>query len=138
MAFATFVLKAPHIRLLPIFALVDSGSPWTALAPMDSQFLRIPIKTLRKAQEHPKILFAGDVFRRLLLTDVELVFKDDKGDIVKFEMPSVSVLDPIAKKPVEEYKGIPSVIGVDFLRLHKMALYLNIHKNIAFLERVES
>jgi len=72
------------------------------------------------------------------LTDVELVFKDDKGDIVKFEMPSVSVLDPIAKKPVEEYKGIPSVIGVDFLRLHKMALYLNIHKNIAFLERVES
>jgi hypothetical protein len=107
--------------MLPIFALVDSGSPWTALAPMDSQFLRIPIKTLRKAQEHPRILFAGDVFWRLLLTDVELVFKDDKGDIAKFEMPSVSVLDPIAKKPVEEYKGIPSVIGVEYDRLFKTA-----------------
>jgi hypothetical protein len=72
----------------------------------------------------------------MLMTNVELFFKDDRGEIAKFEMPSISVLEPITRKPAEEYRGIPSVIGLDFLRIHKMALYINIDKSIAFLERV--
>lgn len=138
MTFVSFIIRAPqhHIRLLPILALVDSGSPWTSLAPMDSKMLNVPVRTLRRATNHPRIMFAGDEFWRLLMTDVELFFRDQNGEIVKFELPSVTVLDPIRRAPAEEYRGIPSVIGVDFIRIHKMALYLDLNKNISFLERV--
>ena len=138
MAYVSLILRAPkyHIRLLPIFALVDSGSPWTSLAPMDSQLIGVPVKILKRAENHPRVMFAGDVFWRLLMTNVEIYLKNEDGEIVKFEMPSISVLDPVAKKPAEEYRGIPSVIGLDFIRIHKMAFYMDINKNIAYLERV--
>jgi hypothetical protein len=138
MAFVSCIIRAPqyHLRLLPISALVDTGSPWTALAPMDSKILNVPIRVLRRATDHPRIMFAGDDFWRLLMHNVELSLKDQNGEIIKLELPSITVLDPIRKAQAEEYRGIPSVIGVDFMRIHKMALHLDIDKNMAFLERV--
>jgi hypothetical protein len=129
-------MRAPQYRtrLLPISALVDSGSPWTSLAPLDSKMLNVPIKALRRATNHPRIMFAGDEFWRLLMNNIELYLKDQNGEIVKLELPSVTVLDPIRKTPAEEYRGIPSVIGVNFIRIHKMALHLDLNKNIAVLE----
>jgi hypothetical protein len=81
MAFVSFIIRAPqyNLRLLLISALVDTGSPWTSLAPMDSKILNVPIRALRGATDHPRIMFAGDYFWRLLIHNVELFLKDQDG-----------------------------------------------------------
>lgn len=40
------------------------------------------------------------------------------GEIIKLELPSVTVLDPIRRAQAEEYRDIPSVVDVDFMDAH--------------------
>lgn len=120
---------------MPVEALVDTGSPWIAIAPRDILKLSIPIKSLQKATHFPEVSLAGHKFWRFLLRDVSVNIKDEKGRIIKINLSSISALWPTKKKWPDEIKHIPSVLGSDFLTTTKFALYFNPSKQMAYLER---
>jgi hypothetical protein len=118
---------------MPLWVLVDTGSPWIAITPHDAMMLNIPFPALKKATEFPTIVFAGHKFQRLLLTDVALRARNETGEIVTFDLPSISILSPTKETPLEEFKGIPSVLGADFLNTKGLCLHFNPSKTEAFL-----
>jgi len=122
-----------HIRIKPIQFLVDTGSPWTVISPYDAMQLNIPIQILKKPTDYTTILFAGDKFQRLLLTNVSLRAIDAEGKIAHFDLPSISVIMPTTKKKLGQFKGIHSVLGCDFLNLKKLYLHFDPNKGEAFL-----
>jgi len=135
MAFANATIRAPHIRRpAPIEFLVDTGSPWIAMAPRDVKKVNISIPALKKPQKFVTILFAGSKFWRYLLENASVYVLDETGNLVKVDLPTVSVLWPTKGKP-EEFDSIPSVLGCDFIALEEFQLHFNPSKMIAFLEK---
>jgi len=59
---------------------------------------------------------------------------DETGNIVKVDLPTVSVLWPTKGKP-EEFDSIPSVLGCDFIAFGEFQLHFNPSEMIAFLEK---
>ena len=59
---------------------------------------------------------------------------DESSNMVKIDLPTVSVLWPTKGKP-EEFDAIPSVLGCDFLTLGRFGLYFNPSHMMAFLEK---
>ena len=122
-----------RIRPMPIWVLVDTGSPWTAITPHDAMKLAISTSALEVDTKYPNILFAGEKFRRLILEDVDLRIRDEAGKTITFDLPSVSILSPTKKVPPKEFKGIPSVLGDDFLDAKGFCLHFDPSKGDAFL-----
>ncbi|MFB0544639.1 MAG: hypothetical protein ACETVN_02905, partial [Asgard group archaeon] len=94
--------------------MIYTGSPWVGITPYDALGLNIPFSALRVASEYPIVNFGGHKFKRLLLTDVHLLMRDETGQIAQFNISSVSVLKPTKKLRLKEFKGVPSVLGIDF------------------------
>ena len=122
-----------RIRPMPIWVLVDTGSPWASITPDDAMKLNIPIFALKVDTKYPSIIFAGDKFRRLILPDVSLMIRDETEKTITFNLPSVSVLSPTKKIPPEKFRGIPSVLGTDFINTEGFCLHFNPSKKEAFL-----
>lgn len=135
MAFTNATIRGPHIRrAVPIEFLVDTGSPWIAMAPRDVKKVNISIPALKKPQKFVTILFAGSKFWRYLLENASVYVLDETGSMVKVDLPTVSVLWP-TKGKLEEFDSIPSVLGCDFIALGEFQLHFNPSKMIAFLEK---
>jgi hypothetical protein len=133
----TATIKAPHIRRpLPLEFLVDTGSPWIALAPRDVKKTNIPISALKKPTKFVTILFAGAKFWRYLLGNASVYLVNELGNMVKIDLPTVSVLWPTKGKS-EEFDCIPSVLGCDFITLGGFHLHFDPSNLIAFLEKSE-
>ena len=66
-----------RLRPSKLLTLVDSGSPWTVLTPSGTKLLKVPVKSLDLATEHPRITFAGHTFQRLLLKNVNIYIMDE-------------------------------------------------------------
>jgi hypothetical protein len=137
MPFAFIGLRSSkyRIRPMPIWVLVDTGSPWTAITPDDAMKLDIPTHALKPDTKYPIILFAGGKFRRLLLTDTSLNIREETGKTVTFVPPPITVLSPTKKISPEEFRGIPSVLGDDFLTTEGLSLHFDPRKEEAFLFR---
>ena len=135
--FVFAILRAPHLRPIPINFLVDTGSPWVAIAPADSRRLGISLSRLRRASEHLRVRFAGYVFQRLLLENVTLYLRDEDGAPVRVPMSPVTVLKPLGK-PTSYVESLPSVLGSDFMVAGGFALYFNPANRTAYLERPPS
>ncbi|MFH0862742.1 MAG: retroviral-like aspartic protease family protein [Candidatus Altiarchaeota archaeon] len=133
MLYAHISIRSCRVNPVPIRVLVDTGSPWLAISPKDAKQLNMPISSLTKPKESPKIWFGGHIFYRLLLDDVTIHLKEEDGEIVSVEMPSVSVLQPTKK--AEEVNKLPSVLGCDFLRVGNFSLFFDTGKQAGFLER---
>ena len=84
MAFAFISIRTPkyHIRPMPIWTLIDTGSPWTSITPYDAMMLKIPLSVLKPNRKYPYVLFASHKFERLSLTHITLRLKNDAGEIV--------------------------------------------------------
>jgi len=137
MPFVILTIRSAYVRrIIPILAVVDTGSPWTALTPEDTLKLNIPIKSLHKAEKFVRVGFAGSSFWRCLLPDVTIYMKTDTGETAKFSLPSISVLLPMKGK-LQKFKGIPSVLGCNFITSEGFKLCFNPSKNVAFLEKEE-
>jgi hypothetical protein len=132
---ATATIRASCIRRpLPLEFLVDTGSPWIALAPRDVKKTNIPITSLKKPKKYVTILFAGAKFWRYLLQNASAYLIDESGNMVKIDLPIVSVLWPTKGKP-EEYDAIPSVLGCDFITVGGFCLLFDPSHMEASLEK---
>ena len=135
MAFAFISIRTPkyHIRPMPIWTLIDTGSPWTSITPYDAMMLKIPLSVLKPNRKYPYVLFASHKFERLSLTHITLRLKNDAGEIVSFDLPSISVLKPTKKISLDVFKGIPSVLGIDFININKFQLYFDPSQEESYL-----
>lgn len=116
-------------------ALIDTGSPFTVLSPLDAMKMRLPIKSMQKGLG---VSLAGFRFFKHNLKNVSFTFKTADDGSISFQFQNLGVLVPtkINRKVLEDIKPIPSIIGNDFLEEHKLALLFNPSQKIAYLETV--
>lgn len=132
--FLTFSIKGlPHVRPISIEGLVDTGSPWLAIAPEDCKILNLPLKILSLPPANIDVRMAGIKFRRMITKNVEIVVQDSEGNPVKVKMPYISILVPT--RPSEKIEKIPSVVGMDFIKHACFTFHYEHEKKEAYFER---
>ena len=105
-----------------------------AISPQDAIKMNIPVSRLPKAAKYKVIIFANNKFERRLLSNVDLYLKNEKGETIKINSKSTSVLNS-TKILSEEDKHIPSVLGCDFLTINKFRLVFNPSNKEGFFEK---
>lgn len=136
MPFVSITINYPRIRPVPIDCLVDTGSPWLAIAPKDVLVLNIPVSKLRKAKKYPEVGFAATTFWRYVLPKPSIRLRAENSKVAQIDPPSISVLWPTKGKPQRKrIKSIVSVIGSDFLTFGKLQLHFDPSKRTGFLAK---
>jgi hypothetical protein len=128
--FIKFTLRWPQYRVwvAPLEALVDTGSPFTAIATRDAERYQIPLSKLNRDQRLPPIGFAGLGFIPRLASNTELIFTDEKGKRHSIKYEPLYVLEPNLPHNLWSKKGVyrlPNIIGMDFLIHHKVKAYMD-------------
>jgi len=138
--FVNIHLKIPHQKVRGstvrgIFSsFVDTGSPFTLISEMDSNKLRIQI-----SGKPTVIHIGGALLNKYDVTGVELkTICEDKKTICDISIPSIGVIRPVpgVSRSPETSRAIPSIIGVDILKQHRLALYFDVVNEVSFLEQV--
>lgn len=135
----TVIMKALKYRIgqARMWAVVDTGSPVTFMSEGDAKKnTNIPIG---RFEYKKNITLGGATFKLFEMVDVTIGFMNDEGQLEKIKVPSffVGKSTQTTKKGILESLNTPSIIGTDFLKDYKLALYFNPYKNVAYLERVE-
>lgn len=130
------VISSPQYRLgfVRTSFIVDTGSPQTFISEGDALRLNLPLNKL-KFREHMRM--AGSVFEVLEMRNVGLYVKTDEERSEKIELPYIGVARGTKKdsKSIQIAQSFPNILGIDFLKQNKLALYFNPSKNIAYLEK---
>ena len=123
--------KYPSIRML-VNALIDTGSSISTVAARDILKTRIPYTALPPAV--PQVSRVGGfVLPVFELGGTNLIFRDEAGERVSFEIPTMKVLGVPHKR--EEVEHIPTIIGTDFLEDNGFTLIFNPSRKEAWLEK---
>ncbi len=96
---------------------------------------KLPFNSL-DFKSHSKI--GGQVFEEKSVKQVRLSIQDYEGELQRFYLEEFYASVPTKIKnqnAVEEAKQIPSIIGMDFLREQKLALYCDPGRDLAYLEK---
>jgi hypothetical protein len=115
-------------------AFVDTGSPYTLISEIDSLKLRIQLRG--KPMQVP---IGGSLLHKYDINGVELkVLCDEKKTFCDIGIPTIGVMRPMLEVPrsSETSKAMPSIIGVDVLKHHRLALYFDVCNEISYLEKV--
>ena len=139
--FLTLYVKVPSQKLPGgatvkgiVYSFVDTGSPYTIICENDAR--RLGIKVHGKPR---MILLGGSQLHSYYMKGVVLkAVCEDKKTVCDLSIPEVGVIQPIPNVPksIEVSKSIPSIIGVDLLEYHKLALYFDVYNKVAYLEKV--
>jgi hypothetical protein len=129
--FVTFSVRFSHCFGF-IKALVDTGSPFTVLSPLDALKLKLPITTMWTGSP---VYLAGFCFLNHPLDKVRLNFKTENAQYLSIDM-KLGVLIPtkMDRKTINSVKHIPSLIGNDFLEDQKLTLNFDPCAKSAYLE----
>jgi hypothetical protein len=128
--FVKLVLRWPRYRVFGavIEALVDTGSPFTALAPRDAQRLQIPFSKLDRHPHLPVISYAGFSLIPRFAKDARLIFKDEQGARHEIKHEPIFILEPNFPRSLWEERGVfwlPNIIGMDFIRKWRVKPHLD-------------
>lgn len=129
-SFVKFTLRWRKYRVwrVPLEALVDTGSPFTALSPRDTVRLQIPLSRLDRHPELISIAFGGLDFIPRLAKGAEFIFKDKDGGEHEIKHEPIYALEPTTLRSKWEERGafrFPNVIGMDLLRKWRVKLHLD-------------
>ena len=119
-------------------AVVDTGSPRTIISARDAYGLRIPVTNLPRAP--PTRGFGRGALPCKMMKRFRFAVRSRDQVLEEFEMP-VEVVDYGALQGMhqsfrENAFQLPTIIGLDFLRLLRFRLCVDLHKREAFLDRV--
>lgn len=128
--FIKFTLRWPQHRVwaAPLEALVDTGSPFTAIATRDAERFQIPFSKLNRNPNIPAICFAGLKFILRVANNTELIFKDEEEKRHTIQYESLYILEPDLPHGLWRERGVhrlPNIIGMDFLRCQKVKLQMD-------------
>lgn len=129
-------VRVPNLRARPeiVDFVIDTGSNRSFIGFHDCAILNLPAgKT--KFLEHMRI--GGSVFALHSLPQITLAFHTAEGNIEKIPAENFSIAVPTKKSKAmtNEALQLPSILGIDFLREQRMALYANPAENEAFLQK---
>ena len=119
-----------------IRAIFDTGSPKTIISARDVFALKIPVRSLEKAP--PTKGFGRGGLPSKELNNFKFILRSKDSQIKEFEMPVYVIDIESLNKLNDEYRksaySIPTIIGLDFLRLFNLKLYINLKETYAFIE----
>lgn len=133
--FITTYIRIPKQRIRgAMYPFVDTGSPYTLISKTDADRLRI------RVFGHPRtILLGGAPILSYETKGVQLkVLCEDKKTAYDISLPALGILKPIPnnEQSMRVVGTIPSIIGVDLLKHHRLALYFDAINDISYLEKV--
>ena len=140
--FTKFTLRCPQYRIwaAPLEAVLDTGSPFTAIATRDAERYQIPFSKLNRDPNLPPIGFAGLKFIPRFVKNTELMFRDEEGKRHTIQHEPLYILEPDLPRGLWRERGVyrlPNVIGMDFLRRWKVKLYVEPATDVVKLEFAE-
>lgn len=130
--FVSFVIRSNRL-FGTVKALIDTGSPFTVLSPLDALRFRLPINSMRKGYS---VKLAGFNFFKYPLNNTTFSFKTQCPKGKYFDVSDFGVLVP-TKKGLMKNKfimAIPSIIGINFLEEHGLSLFFDPKKKLCCLE----
>ncbi|GEM_PF-5964617 len=132
-----------HIRYTPstgrpvrgvCHAFVDTGSPITFISQTDANRLNIqPSKVSSRTMR-----IGGSPVLMYSVKNMKIkVMCEDNKTICDLSLPTIGLALPIPNntQSIKNAKTLPSIIGVDMLKYHKLALYFDVANDISYLEK---
>jgi hypothetical protein len=120
----------------PIKAVVDTGSPKTIISARDVFTLKLSTTNLEIAP--PTKGFGRGGLPSKQLQKFKFILKSNEGEIKEFEMPVYVIDIESLNKLNNDYKEsaytIPTIIGLDFLRIFNLTLSVNMEGSFAQIQ----
>lgn len=117
-----------------VLMMIDTGSPYTVIAPRDAMRFRLSMKGLARRPGH-SIHLAGFKFKRHPMGETRLTIRTEKESPITVLSPCFSIIVPtkVNKKILKDVQSIPSIMGIDFLEEHNVGLYFDPIEKLAYL-----
>jgi hypothetical protein len=105
--------------------MIDTGSPFTVIAPKDLLKFRIVLRSLSRAGGSI-VSVAGFKFRRHEMGEIDIRLRTAKS-FISFKSSLFSMIAPTKLSDMEDNRlqAIPSILGNDFLEDHNAAVYFD-------------
>ena len=134
-----FTFRFPQYRIwyAPFEALVDTGSPFTAISTRDAERHQISFRTLNREQKPKFIGFGGISFIPRIAKNAELIFKDEEGKKHQVAHDPLYILEPNLPHNKWQEAGVyryPNIIGMDFVKKQKVRLNVDPELNSFAME----
>ncbi len=112
--------------------IVDTGSERTILPWDVAKQLQIPIRNLQRYEQ--PIGLIGNKYIGYYYNHINLKFVGDNKKEISEDFPCL-VIKPTSRKVEEADQAMPVIIGLDFIKERNYALYCNLRKEEAYLEK---
>ena len=123
---AVLSCQRPHF-LGRVDFLVDTGATITSLIEEDVKKLKIPYSSLKKVAQ-PPIGISGKINKAYEIKKVSFRCRSDVG-LFKTNLPLIYALE-------DTPKGIPSLLGTDFIENNNLKLICSPSENFGFYKKV--
>jgi len=121
-----------------IIAVVDTGSPKTVISARDASLLKISVD--KSAKSSPLIGFGRGTIPARQISQFKFLIKSADNQIKSLEMPTdivdIIALNTLGRDHVIQAYQIPTIIGLDFLRVNKLKLVIDFEGDSAYLEDI--
>lgn len=116
-----------------LWPFVDTGSPFTVISQTDAERLRI-----RYSGTPRRMWLGGAPLHSYELQGVEFKVDCEDKTLYNISMPTISVVQPIPndEDSIKTAQALPSIIGVDLLLFHRLAIYFDAYHKMSYLEKV--
>lgn len=132
--YLTSLLYAPRLRILykAIRFALDTGSPASFFS--QAEVKRLSIHTGSLAEEG-FIFFGGSKHKVRVASAVDLIMLTDQNEKKEFKH-NMQAIETTKKnlQNLQVVETLPSIIGLDFLKEHKLSLHVFPSQQLAYLE----
>ncbi len=119
-------------------AIIDTGASQTILSAGDSLRLNIPFKNFTSTK--PIRGFGKGNVPALLINNFQMVLhsKDKRRKNLNFPITVIDVpkLNKFGGNVLNNALTLPTLIGLDFLEINKLKLFIDINNHLAYLEEI--
>ena len=119
--------------------IIDTGSINSFLSTKDVISLQVPVSGVKADDQ---VDFGGSRFDRVELPKFNIyVFKEDKNSNEYITLKiKISALrsNKKSKEKIQIAESLPSILGMDFLKEQRLALYVNPAEKISYMEKAIS
>lgn len=124
-----------RISYKPVQFAVDTGSPESFFSQAEVRKFNIPMNHLK---DKGYVFFGGTKHKVKVASSVKIIVINDKQEKREFTH-DIGAIETMKKsiKSIQIAEALPSVIGMDFLREHKLSLHVFPSEKIAYLESEE-
>ena len=117
-------------------SIIDTGAPTTVISASDGIRLRLSFDNFESTKPL-KGVGRGEI-PCLLINNFKITLHSNNNERKEFSFPVVAVDVPTLRKfgedALNQASMLPTLIGLDFLKLNNLKLFVDLQNNIAYLE----